>query len=1538
MHPTRHHPLSRPSGLRGARPVRDLLAIAALLSLAARTPGAESADSLPVALTADTRGAPRPCASCDEGTPGAELARRLSLVRTLRDPELPLLLLDAGNAFFGREDPEAPRQPVVVAYEALGYDAVNISYRDLRRGRESLERIVAEAEFPLVSASILDANSREPIARPWVVVEKGGRRVGVIGATGLPAGVDQLPHLAEQLAGVRIDPPLKALAKHLPALEKESETIVVLYYGTAEEAGRIHERFGERISALLVGGVDATLLPMVGSPPLAGAAEGGSEIAIGVVELPRGGGVFRRLAVSEAIPPDPELEARLAALAPEREPAEGADSGDGATRRLPLSPWSGEPIELRVEGRNRGLSLAVRSAKLTPAPDDSLLLELDTVWENRLPLDLIYGLEYGEGGSVSNLPRQLFLLVDGHRVARVDETFENADGHLPRRFSLPEPGARHEGKVVFPLRGGGDPPFRTLELRFYSQSFAPIFVRLTEASDVPGSEEPAVAEGAAAMVRMSLHGAEVAEELAGRRAPEGMEWVVADLRGRSLIEREVDARALDPGAPADAKARIGIVYEYLRSRETLHLLVDGSYACSPRWDVGSLPEDPPFFPDVNAGGELTFLVPAGATRLELCCFFPETRLTTGEGFGVPEPICFTIRGGEPDRTEKPPLATFSDDPVPVEVTGYELSDRFAGERSVGGKRWVVVDLRLKNTGDEPGLYKIDSRFRLQAGGEKADESPHPASATGPRAPPDPLWLPVGAQRSFQLAFQVPAGAKSGRLVHTGIERQSVFELSLGTGGGEPRVATRGVEPGPEPPGTGSPPPGEEPSARGEEPAPGTSLDALLNPGIVPKGLEGVGVTAREVNEAIDRGREFLWRHILEEDLEGKLETFPGDRTHTIAALALVHCGGDREFPDFDLVLRGWLGGEQAAVDPPPNAARQGRYAAGRTYGASVFCMTADAYDEPLFFPFLGEMAATLVEGQYENGSWGYGIPRPEAAAEAVGASRPLRVLGDASGGARLVRETPYEARQGDNSTSQFALLGLRSAARRGYLPPADTWKRAQRLYEARQSEAGGWSYTSGSGYGSMTCSGVCSILLSRWGLGEPRPAEHGPIVDGLRWLADRFTVSSNPDRGSQYLFYYLYSLERTGRLFDTEFIGKNEWYPQGVRQLLSMQLDDGGWKEKKDRVAPTAFALLFLTRATEKLVEAERKGPGSLRVVSKPLPESRLYFILDASGSMQGRMEGRSKFEVATAALESLVRDLPESQSVALRVYGHRYSALDEEAATDTELEVPMDAWTADHRSAFLARVRSLRPRGRTPLALSIERAAADVARLRGRGRTTVVLLTDGGEDATSLRDPVEAARRIERLRDVDLVVIGFDIGNADWSAQLRGIAEAGHGTYWPANRPGTLDTALHVAARRPPRSYDIYAEGGGRVDRVALGDVRPLDPGSYVVETVFGASRIRETVRIRPGRPTTVVVDPSALRPGGQGAAAAPPAATGPAATGGGERPPATTAPAATAPPAAERPAPTIRFCTQCGHRASPGANFCTQCGTRLRAPAGNR
>jgi hypothetical protein len=128
--------------------------------------------------------------------------------------------------------------------------------------------------------------------------------------------------------------------------------------------------------------------------------------------------------------------------------------------------------------------------------------------------------------------------------------------------------------------------------------------------------------------------------------------------------------------------------------------------------------------------------------------------------------------------------------------------------------------------------------------------------------------------------------------------------------------------------------------------------------------------------------------------------------------------------------------------------------------------------------------------------------------------------------------------------------------------------------------------------GSMTTSGAAALMICKAaleGTGPYRAAEdkiNKSIRDGCAWLANNFTVTTNPGRGG-YHFYFLYGMERVGVLTLCRMLGKHDWYEEGANYLLGAQSGNGSWSVNtgESPLVNTCFALLFLKRATTPIVE-----------------------------------------------------------------------------------------------------------------------------------------------------------------------------------------------------------------------------------------------------------------------------------------------------------------------------------------------------------------
>jgi hypothetical protein len=61
-------------------------------------------------------------------------------------------------------------------------------------------------------------------------------------------------------------------------------------------------------------------------------------------------------------------------------------------------------------------------------------------------------------------------------------------------------------------------------------------------------------------------------------------------------------------------------------------------------------------------------------------------------------------------------------------------------------------------------------------------------------------------------------------------------------------------------------------------------------------------------------------------------------------------------------------------------------------------------------------------------------------------------------------------------------------------------------------------------------------------------------------------------------FYYLWSLERVGVVYDLKKMSGKDWYAWGSDIIVATQNEDGSWTESYAGVPDTCFALLFLKR------------------------------------------------------------------------------------------------------------------------------------------------------------------------------------------------------------------------------------------------------------------------------------------------------------------------------------------------------------------------
>ncbi len=216
--------------------------------------------------------------------------------------------------------------------------------------------------------------------------------------------------------------------------------------------------------------------------------------------------------------------------------------------------------------------------------------------------------------------------------------------------------------------------------------------------------------------------------------------------------------------------------------------------------------------------------------------------------------------------------------------------------------------------------------------------------------------------------------------------------------------------------------------------------------------------------------------------------------------------------------------------------------------------------------------------------------------------------GPSVGGWGYVKQGDGLSATANTSTSQFALLGLHEASRLGIKIPQEDWELAAKYWEnVFVTRGGGFGYNPrGAATGSMTCAGISSVIIVEENLAKQADliqngevnccgdARESPLVQAaIDWLARSFHVKGNPMGGRradpQTKFYYLYALERAGRLSGRRFVGAHDWYREGAEELLKSQGFNGAWVGgarfgERDPNIATALGLLFLSKGKRPIV------------------------------------------------------------------------------------------------------------------------------------------------------------------------------------------------------------------------------------------------------------------------------------------------------------------------------------------------------------------
>ncbi|HIW43623.1 MAG TPA: metallophosphatase [Candidatus Prevotella stercoripullorum] len=146
--------------------------------------------------------------------------RRAEMVRRERSKHPDMLLFDSGDFSQGSPYYTLYKGDVEVGLmNLMRYDAATIGNHEFDFGVENMARLFKKADFPIVCANYdFTGTALEGVVKPYVVLKRGGLRIGVFG---LSPQLDGLV-MAKTCAGVKYNDPVKA-ANDVAKLLKERE-------------------------------------------------------------------------------------------------------------------------------------------------------------------------------------------------------------------------------------------------------------------------------------------------------------------------------------------------------------------------------------------------------------------------------------------------------------------------------------------------------------------------------------------------------------------------------------------------------------------------------------------------------------------------------------------------------------------------------------------------------------------------------------------------------------------------------------------------------------------------------------------------------------------------------------------------------------------------------------------------------------------------------------------------------------------------------------------------------------------------------------------------------------------------------------------------------------------------------------------------------------------------------------------------------------------------------------------------------------------
>ncbi len=324
-----------------------------------------------------------------------------------------------------------------------------------------------------------------------------------------------------------------------------------------------------------------------------------------------------------------------------------------------------------------------------------------------------------------------------------------------------------------------------------------------------------------------------------------------------------------------------------------------------------------------------------------------------------------------------------------------------------------------------------------------------------------------------------------------------------------------------------------------------------------------------------------------------------------------------------------------------------------------------------------------------------------------------------------------------------------------------------------------------------------------------------------------------------------------------EFFADGNRVGEVVQAPFKYLWDNSSLESGKHRVQARATLASGQTTSEGAIVNI---GSGQFQVVSEGLAVTEgsssllspdvIEWIVDTSQSMEGTLSADSKLNAIQQALLTLPSYLSSSTQVAIRsLAGKSTQALSE--CSETSLLLPFQPNGLQQMPTSL---KKLSPKGRTPLALALEKARGDLK--NATGSRALILLVDGFEDCG--KDPFAVIEQWKKERfSTRFYILGLDLAGTRAEGELKRLASAAGGQYLNIKDEKDLSKSLEEVVKIQYRVFDY--RNRPIAEKPVGSPAITLRSGEYRVQIGDDALSAKDKVVINNGMEKKLILKKSA-------------------------------------------------------------------------------